>query len=267
MPNELIPVKFHEDTIYYTDYNGEQLVPMRPVIENMGLSWQAQHTKLLSAGNRWSVTMIMTVAQDGRERDQVCIPLRKLSAFLATINPDKVREDLRDKLIQYQEECDEVLWQYWTKGHVTKESVAEAMYRLDDRVAAARIIFETAHLEGNQLTLALDKVYRSNTGQSALDAAGVALVSPKNELALTPTQIGEQCNPVLSPRVVNTLLEDAGYQRRIGKNWQPCDKAAGMYELLDVNKAHSTGTPIKQLKWYLSIVPVVRKLAGQIKED
>ena len=70
MPNELVPVKFHEDTIYYVDYDGEQLVPMRPVIENMGLSWQAQHAKLLSAGNRWSVTMILTVAQDGKARDR-----------------------------------------------------------------------------------------------------------------------------------------------------------------------------------------------------
>ena len=146
---------------------------------------------------------------------------------------------------------------------ITGRSVS---YQLNDRIAAARIIFEAAKLQDNQLALALDKVYRSNTGQSALDEAGVALVSPKNELALTPTQIGEQCNPVLTPRVVNLLLQDAGYQRRIGKNWEPCDKAAGMYELLDVNKSHSDGTPIKQLKWYSSIIPVVRRLAGQIEE-
>ena len=146
---------------------------------------------------------------------------------------------------------------------ITGRSVS---YQLNDRIAAARIIFEAAKLQDNQLALALDKVYRSNTGQSALDEAGVALVSPKNELALTPTQIGEQCNPVLTPRVINLLLQDAGYQRRIGKNWEPCDKAAGMYELLDVNKSHSDGTPIKQLKWYSSIIPVVRRLAGQIEE-
>lgn len=32
------------------------------------------------------------------------------------INPEKVRADIRDKLIQYQEECFTVLHDYWTKG-------------------------------------------------------------------------------------------------------------------------------------------------------
>ena len=264
MPNELIPVKFHEDTIYSVDFNGEQYTPVKPIVDNLGLSWGTQSPKLLENKEKYGYLLIKIPSAGGLQA-MGCIPVRKLTAFLYSINANRVREDLRDKLIRYQEECDEVLWQYWTKGRATKESVAEAMYRLDDRVAAARIIFETAHLEGNQLTLALDKVYRSNTGQSALDAAGVVLVSPKQEVTLNPTQIGEQCDPVLSPRVVNVLLKDGGYQRKVGKNWEPCDKAKGMCELLDVNKLHNDGTPIKQLKWYSSIIPIVRKLAGQVE--
>jgi hypothetical protein len=45
-----------------------------------------------------------------------CLPLKKLNGWLFSINPEKVRADIRDKLIQYQEECFTVLHDYWTKG-------------------------------------------------------------------------------------------------------------------------------------------------------
>lgn len=48
----------------------------------------------------------------------LCIPLKKLNGWLFSINPEKVRADIRDKLIKYQEECFTVLHDYWTKGQV-----------------------------------------------------------------------------------------------------------------------------------------------------
>ena len=262
MNNSLVPVKFHDDTIFYTEKDGEMFVPMRPIIENMGLSWQPQAEKLRSGATRWGVTMIVTVAQDGKGREQICLPFRKLAGFLATINPDKVKPELHDKILLYQNECDDVLNEYWTTGEV----VGKTQHNTVDAVAAARIVFEAAQLEGNQLALAMDKVYRREVGYSALEVSGTKLIAPKQEVTLTPTEIGQQLDPALSARVVNTLLNDAGYQAKVGKNWQPTTKAAGMCELLDVGKAHSDGTPIKQLKWYSSIVDIVRKLVGQ-KED
>ncbi|MFL7751335.1 P22AR C-terminal domain-containing protein, partial [Raoultella ornithinolytica] len=41
--------------------------------------------------------------------------------WLFSINPEKVRADIRDKLIQYQEECFTVLHDYWTKGEAKNE--------------------------------------------------------------------------------------------------------------------------------------------------
>ncbi len=40
------PKTFNGDTIFVIDYNGEPYVPMRPIIENMALSWPAQLQKL-----------------------------------------------------------------------------------------------------------------------------------------------------------------------------------------------------------------------------
>ena len=44
------------------------------------------------------------------------MPVRKLPAYLASINPNKVRPELREKIILYQNECDDALWNYWMKG-------------------------------------------------------------------------------------------------------------------------------------------------------
>lgn len=45
-----------------------------------------------------------------------CLALRKLNGWLQTISPNKVKPEIRNKVIQYQEECDDVLYEYWTKG-------------------------------------------------------------------------------------------------------------------------------------------------------
>ncbi|PRB84500.1 phage antirepressor N-terminal domain-containing protein [Pseudomonas sp. MYb185] len=42
--------------------------------------------------------------------------MRELTAWLMTISPNKVKPELSDKIIRYQEECDNALWDYWTKG-------------------------------------------------------------------------------------------------------------------------------------------------------
>lgn len=116
MNTELTPVTFHRDTVYLVEIDGQPFAPARPIVENIGLDWPGQYTKLISNKKRWTVEMISTVAGDGHERELLCIPVRKLPAWLATINVRKVRADLRAKLETYQAESDNVLWDYWTKG-------------------------------------------------------------------------------------------------------------------------------------------------------
>lgn len=125
--NTLMPVAFHDDTIYCIEHEGQPFTPVKPIVENLGLSWGTQGPKLSENRDRFNCLDMKIVAQDGKNREMLCIPVRKVTAFLYSINANKVREDLRDKLIRYQEECDEVLWQYWTTGKATKESVAQAL--------------------------------------------------------------------------------------------------------------------------------------------
>lgn len=52
---------------------------------------------------------------DGKLRKMGCIPLKKLNGWLFGINPNNIPNlNTRSKVEQYQEECFEVLWNYWS---------------------------------------------------------------------------------------------------------------------------------------------------------
>lgn len=119
MHPQLMPVSFHGDTVMLVGQDNEPFVAMRPVVTNIGLDWASQYTKLNTASERWGVVIITTPSLGGAQ-EAVCLPLRKLASWLMTINPNKVKPELRDKIIRYQEECDDALWDYWTKGSASR---------------------------------------------------------------------------------------------------------------------------------------------------
>ncbi|EJV7999744.1 phage antirepressor Ant, partial [Salmonella enterica] len=115
----------------YVPFNGQQIitamaagvayVAMKPIVENLGMSWSTQQTKLMKQISKFNCVHMNMVAADGKLRKLLCLPLKKLNGWLFSINPEKVRADIRDKLIQYQEECFTVLHDYWTKGNAENQ--------------------------------------------------------------------------------------------------------------------------------------------------
>lgn len=64
----------------------------------------------------------------GQIRAMSCIALRKLPGWLATIEQGKVKKpEVRARVIQYQNECDDVLWQYWNDGIAVNPRAAYAV--------------------------------------------------------------------------------------------------------------------------------------------
>ncbi|EGY4504816.1 phage antirepressor N-terminal domain-containing protein [Salmonella enterica] len=110
----------------YVPFNGQQIitamaagvayVAMKPIVENLGMSWGTQQQKLMKQLDKFNCIHMNMVAADGKLRKLLCLPLKKLNGWLFSINPEKVRAGIRDKLIKYQEECFTVLHDYWTKG-------------------------------------------------------------------------------------------------------------------------------------------------------
>lgn len=142
---QLIPVPFYEDTVVLVGQDNEPFVAMKPIVTNMGLDWKSQYVKLIE---RFGSTMveITTVAEDGKLRGMSCMPLRKLPAWLYSISPNKVKPELRDMVIRYQEECDDALWAYWTQGSAQRPGTTAVTQRIAlsrHRLALAKELHRT----------------------------------------------------------------------------------------------------------------------------
>lgn len=132
-----INVPFHGANLYVVSHNNEPYTPMKPIVEGMGMDWAAQFTKLKQRFSKGVAEI--AIPSIGGKQAMTCLSLRKLNGWLQTISPNKVKPEIRDKVIQYQEECDDVLYEYWTKGEVVnprmvRKSTTEERTPLRDAV-------------------------------------------------------------------------------------------------------------------------------------
>lgn len=143
-----------------------------------------------------------------------------------------------------------------------QQEPALTVMTLDQKVSLAKIILECAGITGNQLALALDKGVRTDTGTSLISWSGTQLEAPIQQQLATPTQLGRIVGT--SARKVNLLLEDLGYQVKTDNGWEPTKLGLEVGgTLLDVNKAHSNGTPVRQLKWPFSLTTELQQLLSE----
>lgn len=112
---KLDPVDFHGQALTIVDKDGQPYVAMKPIVEGMGISWQGQHRKLTDDSDRWGINMMLIPSQGG-EQATLFMPLRKLTAWLMTLQPSRMDDAVAAKVLVYQNECDDALWDYWTKG-------------------------------------------------------------------------------------------------------------------------------------------------------
>ncbi|WP_392586871.1 phage antirepressor N-terminal domain-containing protein [Serratia ureilytica] len=146
---QTITVPFHGNALYVVNHNGEPYTPMRPIIEGMGLTYQGQVEKLKSRFSKGVREIIIPTV--GGPQTMLCLQLRKLAAWLATIQPNKVKPEIRDNVIQYQNECDDVLYDYWTKGAVVNPRKLSVMEELNQACADMRRDKQIASLFGTGL--------------------------------------------------------------------------------------------------------------------
>lgn len=152
MSLQQIAVPFHNTELFLIEHNGQPYTPLRQIVQGMGLDWASQFTKIKQKFATCVVEITMQILGDDQSRSHTCIPVRKLPAWLYSVNPNKVKPELRDTVIKYQEECDDVLWDYWTKGKAVnprkstpkdRENLRHAVSNLVSRV---KINFSDAYI-------------------------------------------------------------------------------------------------------------------------
>ena len=185
----------------------------------------------------------------GGEQEMLCLTEQGVYFFLG-------RSD-KKKALPYQ---------VWIAGDVVPSIRKTGSYSVHESnpslpagtLEGARLIFEMAGIKDNQLTLAVDKIYRHHMGYSALQAGEIQLLAPTQTQLLTPTEIGRQFN--ISGRRVNDILAGAGYQHKIADKWEAIGEGETYAVMLDTNKKHSDGTAVRQLKWSAGILPTLERI-------
>jgi hypothetical protein len=149
----LMPI-VQKDVVFYEDVitavliphgdKEEIYVPLRPLCEYLGLDWSAQYRRI----NRdkvfsefiQGVAITTTPSADGRGggvQEMICIPLKFLPGWLFGISSSRVKEDLRDKIIRYQRESHDVLWEAFQEGRLTADVAFEELLNNDTPAAQA----------------------------------------------------------------------------------------------------------------------------------
>lgn len=103
--NQEIPVFFH---------NNKPYVAMKPICENIGLAWHGQFERI-KRDDVLSSTMcvIHMVAQDGKKREVVALPIGYLNGWLFGIDVNRVKPEIKSTLIKYKLECYDVLYNHF----------------------------------------------------------------------------------------------------------------------------------------------------------
>lgn len=162
--NTLQPIE-QKDVLFYDDEitavrvaAGDIYIPVKPLCEMMGVSWTGQRRRInrdavLSEAIR-SVNVTFTEPNRTRQIAMLCLPLDYISGFLFGINADRVKPEIKEKLIRYQRECYKVLNEAFIEGRLTANTTLDELLASDSPAAQAyRIATAIMQLARQQLLL------------------------------------------------------------------------------------------------------------------
>ena len=132
-------VAFYEDVIVAVRLiDGNVFIPVKPVCDLLGVDWGGQYRRiqrdpvLSEEARRIDVTSTRRGTQP-----MVCLPLDYISGFLFGLNADRVKPELRERVILYQRECYKVLAEAFKEGRLTTDPGFENLLAGDTPAAQA----------------------------------------------------------------------------------------------------------------------------------
>ena len=138
----------------------EQLVAVKPVCEILGVDYPGQFAKLKEHPLYSSVIgLSSTTGADGKTYEMVCLPLRYFPSWLFSINPNNVKEEVRENLMEYQKKCNDILYDYFFSrvdfSRKKEKAVAMAKEVCDEKLEQLRIAKSELKVAENELGKAM----------------------------------------------------------------------------------------------------------------
>lgn len=119
-------ISFNNQSLITIEQNGVHYVAMKPICENIGIDWRAQRQRIVRDEVLCStVVIITTVAEDGKNREMLCLPIQYLNGWLFGIDINRCNPEIRDTLIKYKKECYQALHDYWFNGKAERKTTVD----------------------------------------------------------------------------------------------------------------------------------------------
>ena len=143
-------ITFEKDSIQYT--------AIKPICENIGIDWESQRQRIMRDDVLNSTAcMIKVVAEDGRVREMLSLPLQFLNGWLFGVDSKRVKsEQAKEYLFKYKMECYQALNNYWQSGIAVNKRMSQNFKNLsiEDLLNASLEQGKTATEICNQVTKA-----------------------------------------------------------------------------------------------------------------
>ena len=213
-PKALVPVEqrsvdFYEDQIIAVIVEGEDerriYVPMRPIVDYLGLRWSGQYERIqrdpVLAEAVQGVRVTRTPSPDSRggggPQEMVCLPADMLHGWLFGVSVNRVREELREKIIRYQRECYRVLWEAFQRDIVPTTAPGQTLGEIRALgLAVAQLAEEQMRVEA----LAMTNAERLNRAAQVVGRLGQRLTTLE-QLVSPTTFITDQQAATISMQV------------------------------------------------------------------
>ena len=119
-------ISFNHQSLVTFKQNGTHYTAMKPICENIGLDWKSQYSRMKRDDVLNStVVIITTVAEDGKNREMLCLPIQYLNGWLFGIDINRCNPEIRDTLIKYKKECYQALHDYWFNGKAERKTTVD----------------------------------------------------------------------------------------------------------------------------------------------
>ena len=148
--DQITAVRLTDNTIY---------VPVRPICDALGINWAGQRQRInrdpvLADELKPCVVVTHTQGQPDQRRDVMCLPLKFIPGWLFGINANRVKSELRDKIIRYQRECHDVLAEAFMEGRLTADASFDELLQSDsEAVEAYKMLQAMVKLARNQIMI------------------------------------------------------------------------------------------------------------------
>ncbi|WP_249976073.1 phage antirepressor N-terminal domain-containing protein [Vreelandella olivaria] len=175
-----VSINFHGAKIPTFNVEGVVRVAMKTICQSIGLDWRSQRQRILRHPVLSKGVVIITTPSKGGLQKSLTLPLTKLNGWLFGVDASRVKPEVRSKLVEYQEECFEVLSDYWQKGQAVNLRTATPDERAGLRAAYSLVHhrFNVEHIDEltpEQLPEAVEYIHRMTLegeylGKAALPA-------------------------------------------------------------------------------------------------